>query len=197
MIRDLAPGELPLAAALAAAAFRDDPGFAHLLPDDADRRLRLPSLIEALLRVDAASGGRVRGAFDEGALVGVSAALPAGAPNPRIIDWLERTRLLAWMLARPATVLRSLALVDAIESLRPAGDDYLHLLAVHPAAQGRGIGGALVNDALKSGRPLYLETFTPENAAWYEKRGFVRRAEVRSASRPVFWTYRRDPRPAR
>lgn len=191
MIRDLVPDELALAAALAAAAFRDDPGFAHLLPDDAARRLRLPSLLEALLRVDAAAGGRVRGAFDEGALVGVSAELPAGARAPGLRDWLGQARGLAWFAADPAALLRCLALLEAVESLRPADHDYLHLVAVHPATQGRGVGGALVNDALKTGRPLYLETFTLDNASWYEHLGFRRRAEVRSPSRPPFWTYQR------
>ncbi len=191
MIRDLEQTELPLAAALAAAAFRDDPGFSHLIPDDAKRRLRLPSLIEALLSVDLASGGRVRGAFDDGALVGVSATMPVGAKTPRVRDWLGRWRSLSWLVADPAAVLRCLAMIEAIESLRPADHDYLHLLAVHPVAQGRGVGGALVNDALKSGKPLYLETFTPENAAWYEKLGFKRRAEVVSPTRPTFWTFQR------
>ncbi len=192
MIRALSESELAAAAHLAAAAFREDPGFAHVIPDDALRRWRLPSLIEALLRVDAAAGGRATGAFDEGALVGVAAVLPAGAPNARLRDWLKHGRGLLWLVKDPAAILRALALVDAVARLRPAGDDYLRLLAVHPAAQGRGVGAALLRDALKSGKPLSLETFTPENAAWYEARGFQRRAEVRSPSRPAFWTLRRQ-----
>lgn len=192
MIRDLAPGEIAEASHLAAAAFREDPGFAHIIPDDALRRRRLPSLIEALLRVDAAAGGRVRGAFDGDALVGMSAVMPAGSPAPRPLDWPRRGRGLAWMLKSPSTILRALALVDAMERLRPRSADYLHLLAVHPATQGRGIGAALLRDALKSKNALYLETFTPGNAAWYEARGFKRAAEVSSPVRPAFWTLKRD-----
>ena len=191
MIRDLAAEELAAASHLAAAAFREDPGFAHLLPDDALRRWRLPSLIEAILRVDAATGGRVRGAFDGDALVGISSVMPAGAPSPRLLDWLKLWRGLGWMLKDPAAILRSLALVDAMERRKPAGADYLHLLAVHPATQGRGVGAALLRDALKSEKPVYLETFTAENAAWYETRGFKRLAEVSSPVRPTFWTLKR------
>ncbi|MDE2143916.1 MAG: GNAT family N-acetyltransferase [Elusimicrobia bacterium] len=192
MIRALAPDELSAAAHLAAAAFREDPGFSHILPDDAQRRFRLPSLIEAILRVDVRLGGRALGAFDEGALVGMSAILPAGTPNPGMTDWLKRAPGLSWLLGEPAALLRALALSAAVERLRPAGDDYLHLLAVHPATQGRGIGAALLRDALKSEKPLYLETFTAQNAAWYEARGFTRRLEVASPVRPTFWTLRRS-----
>jgi GNAT superfamily N-acetyltransferase len=191
VIRDLTTQELPAAAHLAASAFREDPGFSHLLPDDAARRWRLPSLIEAILRVDAATGGRLRGAFDGEALVGISAVMPVGARTPGPFVWLRHWRGLFWMLKDPSAILRSLALLHAVERLRPASADYLHLLAVHPAAQGRGIGAALIRDALKSGNPVYLETFTPGNVAWYEARGFTRLLEVGSPVRPVFWTLRR------
>jgi ribosomal protein S18 acetylase RimI-like enzyme len=192
VIRDLDAEEIPAAAHLAAAAFREDPGFSYLLPDDAARRYRLPSLIEALLRVDAASGGRVRGAFDGDALIGISAVIPSGAPVPGLLAWLRRGRGLAWLLRSPSALLRSLALVGAMERLRPPSADYLHLLAVHPATRGRGIGAALLRDALKGGRLLYLETFTRENAAWYEARGFSLVAQAASPVRPTFWTLKRS-----
>ncbi|MFI5348565.1 MAG: GNAT family N-acetyltransferase [Elusimicrobiota bacterium] len=192
MIKPLSAPEIEKASHLAAAAFREDPGFSYLIPDDALRRYRLPSLIEALLRVDAASGGRVQGAFDGDALIGVSATLPAGAANPDLRDWLSHWRGLSWMLKDPAAVLRALALVDAMERQRPDSVDYLHLLAVHPATQGRGVGAALIRDALKGGNTLYLETFTPQNVAWYEARGFKRLKEVNSPVRPTFWTLKRQ-----
>lgn len=193
MIRELTSEELPEAAALAAAAFREDPGFAHILPDDSMRRVRLPSLFEAMLRVDAQSGGRISGAFDEGALVGVSSVIPAGVENPGIPDWIKHLPSLAWFLLEPAALLRALSLIHAIEERRTKESDYLHLLAVHPATQGRGIGAAMLNDALKRAeKSLYLETFTEANRAWYETRGFVFLMEIRSPLRPTFWTLRRS-----
>ena len=188
MIRALGIDELPLAAALAAAAFREDAGFAHILPEDAARRWRLPSILEAMLRVDLACGGRVEGAYDEGALVGIASILPRAASEPDLADWTRELPRLGWLTLSPATLLRALGLRRAIESVRPKTLDYLNLLAVHPAAQGRGIGAALLNASPKK---LYLETFEKANADWYQKRGFKLTSEVQSPVRPTFWTLRR------
>ena len=193
MIRELAEFEFAEAGALAAAAFREDPGFAHILPDDALRRRRLPSIFEALLRVDATGGGRVSGAFEDGALVGVSAVIPSGVANAEFPDWIKHLPTLAWFLLDPAAMLRGLSLIQAMEARRPDGYDYLHVLAVHPATQGRGIGAALINDTVKkSGGSIYLETFTRSNVAWYEQRGFRLLMEIASPVRPTFWTLRRS-----
>lgn len=188
MIRDLSESELPEAAALAAAAFRDDAGFSHIIPDVAQRRWRLPSILEAMLRVDFDCGGVVRGAYDDGALVGIASILPATAAEPDLARWTRELPRLAWMALTPATALRALAIRRSIESVRPKTLDYLNLLAVHPATQGRGVGAALLNAAPKT---LYLETFERSNADWYQKRGFRLTGEIRSPVRPTFWALRR------
>ena len=143
MIRELTGGEFSEAGALAAAAFREDPGFSFIFPDDARRRRRLPSIFEAMLRVDAGSGGRVSGAFEDGALIGVSSVIRAGLENPGIPDWIRHLPKLAWFALDPAAMLRGLSLIHAIEERRTKDSDYIHLIAVHPATQGRGIGAAL------------------------------------------------------
>lgn len=189
MIRVLGPDELPAAAALAAAAFREDPGFSYVFPDDAARRARLPALLRALLRVDRAAGGSVSGAFDGDALVGVSSLLPAGVAEPGLARWLSAVALSPVLFADPAGLLRGADLARAIGALRPVSTPYLHLMAVHPACQGRGVGAALLRNALKDGA-LYLETFAPENRAWYAARGLKETAEIRGGQRPSFWTFR-------
>ena len=192
MIRELTEGEFSEAAALAAAAFREDPGFSFILPDDARRRRRLPSIFEAMLRVDAASGGRVSGAFEDGALLGVTSVIRAGLENPGIPDWIKHLPELAWFALDPAALLRGLALIHAVEERRTKDSDYIHIVAVHPATQGRGIGAALLNDTIKkSAGPFYLETFSRANVPWYEQRGFKLTLEVGSPVRPTFWTLRR------
>lgn len=188
MIRPLKEEELTNAAALAAAAFRDDAGFSYLVPDDAERRWRLPSMIEATLRSDAIRGGAVAGAFDDGALVGVSSVLPPSAAEPDLAVWVRELPRIGWMLRRPSVLLRALGLMSAMKDVRPRTHAYLHLLAVHPATQGRGVGAALLNAAPKS---LCLETFERRNVEWYEKRGFRAVGEVRSPVRPIFWALRR------
>ncbi len=188
MIRELEAGELPEAAALAAAAFREDAGFSHIIPGDALRRWRLPLLLEAMMRVDAACGGAVSGAFDGGALVGISSVSPVDARSPDAADWIREWPRLNWLALQPATLFRAIAIRRAIESVRPRNYDYMNLLAVHPATQGRGVGAALLNAAPKK---LYLETFEKRNAQWYEARGFKITSEVFSPVRPAFWTLRR------
>jgi GNAT superfamily N-acetyltransferase len=188
LIRALEAGELFGAAALAAAAFREDAGFSHIVPDDALRRWRLPSILEAMFNVDAACGGRISGAFDGGALVGVASVLPPEASEPDLADWTRELPRLGWLGLKPATLLRAMGIRRAIESVRPKTLDYLILLAVHPAAQGRGVGAALLNAAPKA---LYLETFEEKNAEWYRKRGFRLTSEIQSPVRPTFWTLRR------
>jgi len=192
VIRELSDGEFPEAGALAAAAFREDPGFSFIISDDARRRHRLPSIFEAMLRVDAETGGRVSGAFEGGALIGVSSVIRAGLENPGIPDWIKHLPTLAWFALDPAAMLRGLALINAVEERRPKDSDYVHIIAVHPATQGRGIGAALLADAIKkSSGSVYLETFSRANVPWYEQRGFRVVMEIGSPVRPTFWTMRR------
>jgi len=188
VIRILGRDEITNAANLAAAAFREDPGFSHILPGDASRRWRLPSILEAMLNVDAACGAIMSGAYDNGFLVGISSVAPAGARHADLADWTRELPGLAWFALEPAALLRAMAVRRAIESVRPKTLDYLNLLAVHPSAQGRGVGAALLNAAPKR---LYLETFEAKNAEWYQKRGFKLMSEVQSPVRPTFWTLRR------
>jgi ribosomal protein S18 acetylase RimI-like enzyme len=189
VIRPLTRGEVPAAAELAAAAFREDPGFRFIIPDDAKRRWRLPALFAASLRIDLDAGAQVKGAFDGDALVGLSSVRRGAGRSPGLRAWLRHVPSLWWLYADPAMLLRGVLVARAIEPLRPKDRAYLHLLAVHPACGGRGIGAALLRDVLASG-PTHLETFEPANRKWYAARGLKEIAETRSPGLPPFWTFR-------
>lgn len=57
---------------------------------------------------------------------------------------------------------------------------YLSIVAVDPAAQGRGLGGKLLEPTLaradRAGATSYLETFSTRNLSFYERLGFVTKA---------------------
>ncbi len=75
---------------------------------------------------------------------------------------------------------------------------YVSVLGVDPAAQGRGVGRALLepvmDDARFSGLPCYLETANPSNVAFYQRSGFrVLHDFVEQLSGLRLWTLRCDP----
>jgi ribosomal protein S18 acetylase RimI-like enzyme len=75
---------------------------------------------------------------------------------------------------------------------------YLWFLGVSPAAQGRGVGSALLRAAsvrLDAQRmPAYLETGTTRNVALYERHGFKVLSEHRARPEaPTMWSMWREP----
>lgn len=183
MIRPLRLEELEEAGRLAAAAFHDDPAWAHIFPAPEDRLRIMPPLLSLAYRLDLKAGHRIN-AFEEGGkLLGLCAYVEAGKHGPGVAAWL----LNGWRLLPHfgSWVLRALELLNAIERLRPLRHHYLKMLTVDPSAQGKGVGAALISSVPT---PLYLETFKPKNVQYYTNRGFKQLMEVRSEARPVFWT---------
>ena len=75
---------------------------------------------------------------------------------------------------------------------------YLWFLGVAPAAQGRGVGSALLRAANArldaAGLPAYLETGTTRNVALYERHGFKVISEHKArADAPNMWSMWREP----
>jgi len=81
---------------------------------------------------------------------------------------LSYDRIVSYMSARAAAVVES----DAW---------YLSIVAVAPHAQGRGLGARLLAPTLaeadEAGAICYLETFNPRSLPFYERLGFVAKAE--------------------
>ncbi|MBO0795803.1 MAG: GNAT family N-acetyltransferase, partial [Ktedonobacteraceae bacterium] len=76
--------------------------------------------------------------------------------------------------------------------------NYLWLLGVDPASQGRGNGGKLIQVGLEradaAGLPCYLETSNPKNVTLYQKYGFeVAEEGVLPGQGPHVWAMKRMP----
>jgi GNAT superfamily N-acetyltransferase len=68
---------------------------------------------------------------------------------------------------------------------------------VAPAAQGRGLGAALLTPVLErcdaDGLPAYLEASSPRSAVLYERLGFVGLEELRPLGAPPILLMQRPP----
>lgn len=66
---------------------------------------------------------------------------------------------------------------------------YLPLIAVDPFHQGKGIGSALMKEALKrcdaEKLPAYLESSNPRNISLYERHGFESMGQIQVGNSPV------------
>jgi len=170
----LDPTQDDLAVSALAAAFRDNPLNVAVVGGDDARRLRcnrvgMRQLIPSTRRV-----GTVLAAQTPAGL-GVLLAQPPGLyplPPAPLGDqlrtaWAQGIRVaLRWR--------RVFEHLDRVHPLEPHW--YLATLGVAPAAQGRGVGrallDALVRRADRDALPIYLETDRAENLAFYERVGF-------------------------
>ena len=158
------------------------------LPGDHRRRERLIPFFEAALR----SGPLLTGAVDVarlepgGPIVGIGAW--EGPTSPGL--WPQLREIPTWLRV---IGLRNLpnagASIAAMGRHRPTFKHwYLSDIAVSPAAQGHGVGGALITHRLAAvdaqHQPAYLEATTDGSARLYERYGFERTAtiELKNAS---------------
>ena len=185
----------PLMSAIAAAAPEPRAALGHLHQVElaahylaADPAVRADSRVD--LAVDAASGDPLGVAlWDAPSSTDVVGPLgPGNEPPPGLdLDLLGG----AW----------ELCLADAAqcEAHRPAEPHwYLYMVAVAPAARGRGIGGRLLGHGLKrvdaEGLPAHLESTTPGSRRLYERFGFRQVAELAGSGLPVYWAMTRPAR---
>ncbi|MEG3180018.1 GNAT family N-acetyltransferase [Sphingomonas sp. LT1P40] len=164
-VRDAVDGDRAAIAAMLTRAFDYDPVFAWMIPDPAVRARRLPALFDIFFTGDGPPGMRLT-------TVGCQAATLWRAPGAAAGDNLGLWH--AWRLLGTG-LLRGKRVGEAIEAHFPREPFwYLHIAGCDPAAQGRGLGRAVVQAGLDrtGGLPVYLETAKERNLPFYLGLGF-------------------------
>jgi ribosomal protein S18 acetylase RimI-like enzyme len=174
-------------------AFAHDPVFAWCIPNP-DRRARiLPSLFHLFAEAVLPFGE------SEIAADGAAVALwvPAGqAPiaGDRTADFEAAVfALVGEDMDRFAAIM---ALLDEHHPTEP--NRFLWFIGVESAAQGRGVGSALLASTLRrcdrDGTAAYLDATSEHSRRLYERHGFVVTAERSVDGSPPLWAMWRDPR---
>jgi GNAT superfamily N-acetyltransferase len=168
-VRKATLADAPRLAQALASAFQDDPVIAWIFPDQQRRRRVLPAFMEFRLR-------KLAFPHDEVWMTTGGAAAAAWLPPPG--RWQhsrpQRLRLLPGLVRFLG--LRTASVLDGLERMeeRHAQDRsywYLFILGTEPAAQGQGLGSALLAQVLArvdaDGMPAYLESSSERNLALY------------------------------
>ena len=195
-VRRATLADAPRLAQALASAFQDDPVIAWIFPDDQRRRAVLAAFMEFRLRELAFPHDEVW--MTAG---GAAAAVWLPPPGRWQLSSPQRLRLLPALVRffglRTASVLGGL---ERMEKQHPHNRShwYLFILGTEPAAQGQGLGSALLAQVLArvdaDGLPAYLESSNERNLAWYGRYGFELTGEVVIPGGPRIWPMWREPR---
>lgn len=196
VVERLAPAARAEAGRVLAEALLDEPGFTHIIPGPAQRRVAMHALLGALVR-DAQPFGNVWVAQSGGEIVGTAVWY---APGDFPAGPLRQLRMAPALIPLFRFGFR---LVQGLGSMESAAKSYfpdercwyLAALGVAPGQQGRGIGSHLMRTALAEidalGDAAYLETGEAHNVGFYERAGFVVRepaAQITPSPGPTHWT---------
>lgn len=107
----------------------------------------------------------------------------------------------AYLRLSGARLPRLLKVVTAMEKRHAKAEEphwYIPFIGTDPAAQGKGLGSALLAHVLAradaEGRPAYLEATSPRNQLLYHRHGFEPLDELRVADCPPMTVMWRKPR---
>src|SRR5918994_4093997 len=177
-IRRATRGDTDACAGVLARAFHDDPGTVLYEPDDARRAEILPRFFRCFVAAALDEDGDLVVAGDPVNGIAMWFGPERHSPSPDAMgangfgDVLEASG--------PEASQRLLAMVGELDAQHERLTDGPHLrlefFGVDPAAQGSGIGSALIEHghrrADEMGIRCYLETFTQENVRFYAQRGY-------------------------
>jgi ribosomal protein S18 acetylase RimI-like enzyme len=186
--------DAPLVGTLLARAFHDDPFVSWWYDGAPDRVEQASALFTANARLGLAlgdglmsdDGDAVALYLPPGAVVDDGAVGSSGLPAVIEESGPERAGQIGRFLATLGTLHAETT---------PEPHWQLFFLGVAPPAQGRGLGGSLVDEmtrrARRDGVPCYLDTLTAANVAFYERRGYRVVAEADVPDSPVHaWAMR-------
>lgn len=192
-VRDAESSERREVAACLGRAFEDDPVSAYLLPRREGRARDLARFYAVAIDILAAHGQVLTVSELRGAAVWQAPRPPR--PSRAVEAW--NGLRMAWALGRATG--RAFTLNEAIlkHHLREP-HWYLAVLGTDPAAQGQGIGSAVMQPVLArcdaEALPAYLESSKEANIPFYERHGFRVTGEVKVPGGPTLWPMLRDPR---
>lgn len=198
----LEPVDYATAGQIMGRAFINDPLWTATLSDPAVLPDKLVEMFTSTIKTTVASGGLAE------TTPGIEAAA-VWLPPGKEIGFLSILRsgfdMIRFTMSLPSRdrkrmsgILRQLGAKK--KELMPEPTWHLVAIGVDPDHQAKGIGSALVLSGIrkadKTGSPMYLETETEENVAFYEKLGFltIEKIEVQAVGVPM-WLMKRSPAP--
>ncbi|MBA3276744.1 MAG: GNAT family N-acetyltransferase [Chloroflexia bacterium] len=200
-VEHLTKSDLEPAAGILAAALRDEPGFASVVPDPVRRAQVMGVLLKILVR-DAFPFGNVWIARDNGHIVGTAIWYAPGDFPMTALRQLRIAPAMLPMLRFGRSMVTRLGQMEENAKAAFPNDPcwYLAALGVDPERQGQGTGSRLMEAALAeidtNREAAYLETGEEINVCFYERFGFeVRESalQLAPAPGPTHWTMWRSP----
>jgi GNAT superfamily N-acetyltransferase len=211
VVRALEPAEIAATAALLSKAMDDDPAYRFLFPREGDRPAGLQDFFARHLRTHLPYRCTYVGVMGPAVVATVTMRPPGGVP---ISVWtMIRRGLFPFALAHGhRAVQRMLTLkstYDAIEARLARGEPHwlVHMMAVDPSRQGKGLGSHLLDRVLETtvgtraadgAPPAVLTTHKQRNVVFYQRAGFavdgVEDVSLRGDPSYSAWSMRRRAR---
>lgn len=175
-------------------AFADDPVMHWFFPDEKGRRENIERVFR--MRVASLLGQDEVYTTDDHAGAAVWAQ-PGRWEMPPLEGLRFVAKLLPVVRTRIGVLARGWGAIDRLHPKEPHW--YLAILGTEPAAQGRGVGSALMRPVLedcdRNEVGAYLESSKESNLAFYARHGFRVTGELDLPDGPRVWPMWRDPRP--
>ncbi len=167
-------------ASLLARALGDDPAYGHVLADPGKRTPALAFLFERNLQVHLPYRC-TRVLVEDGVVMATVTVRPPGGVPVSLLT-MVRHGLLPFTTRNGVAATRRLLgivdLYDAIErDMAPGPHWHVHMMAVEPDRQGRGLGRTLLREVLAETAdtmelPTVLTTHKERNVVFYRREGF-------------------------